>query len=176
MRIHIGSKNQSKFEAVAEIAKDCPLFSGAEVIGVDVPVETLGHPKSLGETVARAEDRAKTVFPGADYSIGIEGGLMAVPGSKTGYMEVMVCAIYDGRNFHLGLSPAHEWPRKVHNLIFKGLDGGPAAHEAGLTDHTNIVPSDGAVWLLTKERLGRREYIKQGLMMALVQLENPDYD
>lgn len=175
MRIHVGSKNQSKVDAVTEMVKEYSLFAGAEVVAVDVPVETFGHPKSLAETVAGAEDRARAAFAGADYSVGIEGGLMAVPRSKTGYMEVTACVIYDGQNFHLGLSSAYEWPKKVNELILSGRDGSQAMREAGLTDHPKIGAAEGAIWLLTKERLGRREFIKQGLMMALLHLENPEH-
>lgn len=175
MKIHIGSKNQAKFDAVAEMVKEYPLFFGADVVAIDVLVEIFGHPKSLEETVGGAEARAKAAFADADYSVGIEGGLMAVPGSKTGFMEVTACAIYDGKQMHLGLSSAYEWPKKVNDLILGGLDGSQALREAGLTDHPKVGTAGGGIFILTHGRLNRKEFMKQAVMMALVHLENPEH-
>jgi inosine/xanthosine triphosphatase len=102
--IHVGSKNISKVGAVENVVRRYEMFEGAEVVGVEVPVEQFGHPKSLEETVAGAVARAKTARSGADFGFGLESGLLAVPQSKTGYMEVAVCAIFDGTEIHLGLS------------------------------------------------------------------------
>ena len=114
----MGSKNKTKVNAVADILRDYPMFGDAEVIGVAVQIEEFGHPKSLEETVAGAVDRAKQADEGHDYGFGIEGGLMAVPQTKSGYMEVAACAIYDGKTIHLGLSPAVEWPQAVLDGIW----------------------------------------------------------
>lgn len=62
MRVGVGSKNKTKINAVAEILLDYSMFEGAEVVGVDVKVDTFGHPKSLEETVAGAVGRAKQAF------------------------------------------------------------------------------------------------------------------
>src|ERR1035437_9296389 len=113
MKIGVGSKNKTKVNAVADLLKNYPMFEGAQIDGVDVIVEEFGHPKSLDETVAGAINRAKQAHIGHDYGFGIEGGLMKVPQTKSGYMEVAVCAIFDGQQIHLGLSQAHEWPKKV---------------------------------------------------------------
>ena len=175
MKIKVGSKNPVKVGAVEELAPAYPMLVGAEVIGIDVPVEVFGHPKTLEETISGAIERAKTCFTECDYSFGIESGLMAVPHSKSGYMEITACAIYDGKNFHLGLSSAFEWPKKVADLIInKGLDGSQAVKLAGLTTHEKIGKAEGVISILTKGRLNRKEYTKQAVVMALTHLENPE--
>src|SRR5690348_5067439 len=136
MKIGVGSKNKTKIDAVAEILREYPMFQGAEVLGVKVNNEQFGHPKTLEETVAGAVDRAKQACVGRDYGFGIESGLITVPQTKMGYMEITASAIYDGKRFHLGLSPAYEWPKDVLDMILnKGLDGSQAMKEAGLTEH-----------------------------------------
>jgi inosine/xanthosine triphosphatase len=106
MKLNVGSKNQTKLIAVKEAVALYPdIFPNAEVISIVVNVEEFGHPKSLDETIKGAIDRAKAAFVDCSYSFGIEGGLMAVPYTKTGFMEVGVCAIYDGKECYLGLSP-----------------------------------------------------------------------
>jgi inosine/xanthosine triphosphatase len=176
MKVGIGSKNITKINAVAELLQDYPLFAGAEVAGVDVQIEQFGHPKSLAATVDGAVNRAKQAYVNRDYGFGIESGLMPVPQTKSGYMEVAVCAIYDGQQIHLGLSPAYEWPKKVlDKILHEGLDGSQAMKAAGLTQHEKLGEHEGFVGIFTKGRTNRTEYNKAAVVMALMHLENPEY-
>jgi inosine/xanthosine triphosphatase len=175
MKIGVGSKNKTKINAVASLLKDYPMFDGAEIIGVDVKVEEFGHPKSIDETVAGAIDRAKQAHKGHDYGFGIEGGLMKVPQTKSGYMEVAVCVIFDGKQIHMGLSQACEWPKKaLEAILHKGMDGSQAMKEIGLTHHEKLGEHEGLVGVLTKGRTNRTEFNKGAVVMALMQLENPE--
>jgi inosine/xanthosine triphosphatase len=176
MKVGVGSKNATKVNAVAEILKDYPMFDGAEVEGVAVNVDQFGHPKSLDETVAGAVDRAKQAYVGHDYGFGIESGLMAVPQTKSGYMEVAICAIYDGKQIHMGLSQAYEWPKKViEAILHQGLDGSQAMKAAGLTQHEKLGEHEGFVGVFAKGRTNRTEYNKGAVIMALMHLENPEH-
>jgi len=151
------------------------MFADAEIDGVEVQVEEFGHPKNIEETVAGAVDRAKQAQKGRDYGFGIEGGLLAVPQTKTGHMEVAVCAIYDGKQIHMGLSQGVEWPRKVaHSILHEGLDGSQAMKKHGLTAHTKLGEHEGLVGIMTKGRTNRKEFNKTAIMMALIHLENPE--
>ena len=171
MTITVGSKNKAKIEAVAEILKEYPHLASAVVVGVDVPSGISDQPKSLDESVEGAINRARAAFKDCDYSIGIELDLMVVPKTKTGYMDVCVRAIYDGKEFHLGLSSAWEFP-KIFDLVLKeGLDISEATNRAGLTSNASIGAAEGAIGILTKGRLDRREYTKQALRTALIHLD-----
>ena len=158
MKIGIGSKNKTKINAVGDLLKDYPMFNGAEVFSVDVKIEEFGHPKSINETVTGAVDRAKQAYMGNDYGFGLESGLMAVPQTKSGYMEVLVCAIYDGKQIHMGLSQGCEWPKKVIDAIFnKGMDGSQAMKAIGLSNHEKLGEHEGLVGIMTKGRTNRTE-------------------
>ena len=175
MKIGVGSKNKTKVNAVAELLLDYPMFEGVEVVSVDVKVEEFGHPKSIDETVAGAIDRAKQAYLGNDYGFGIEGGLMAVPQTKSGYMEVAVCAIWDSKQVHLGLSEACEWPKAaMDGILNKGLDGSQAMKAAGLTHHEKLGEHEGLISILTKGRMNRTAFNKSAVKMALLHLENPE--
>ena len=63
MKIGVGSKNKTKVNAVKELLLDYPMFSGAEVFGVDVRIDEFGHPKSIEEVVAGAVNRARFFLP-----------------------------------------------------------------------------------------------------------------
>lgn len=175
MKVGVGSKNKTKVGAVSAVLPEYPLFATAEVISVDVVVEEFGHPKNIEETVAGAIARATQAQAGNDLGIGIEGGLMQVPGTKSGYMEVAACAIYDGTTIHLGLSSGFEWPKAaIHGILNEGLDGSQAMKASGITNEDKIGANDGVIGILSKGRMTRTEYNIQALRMALVHLENPE--
>jgi len=139
---------------------------------LEVSSEVNDQPKSLDETVKGAMSRAKNVFSDCDYGFGIESGLMAVPSTKTGHMDVCVCAIFDGKEYHLGLSSAWEAPKEVADYILnEGMDMNEAAYKAGLTRDLNVGSAEGLIGIVTKGRLTRKEYTKEAIRSALIHLE-----
>jgi inosine/xanthosine triphosphatase len=175
MKINIGSKNNAKIDALKEILKEYPDFLIAEVVSMDVDTGVSHQPKSLEETVDGAMKRAKNSFLECDYSVGLESGLMKVPETKTGFMDTTACAIYDGKNFHLGLSSCFEYPPKVLEYILKhDKDASTAFKELNLTDEPYIGWGNGIIGVLTKNRLNRKEYTKQAIRTALIHLENKE--
>lgn|SRR3989344_2117166 len=175
MRINIASKNPVKVEAVREVLRNYQDLANYEIIEIEVNSGVSEQPKSLEETVQGAINRAKAVFNGCIYSFGIESGLMVVPQTKTGSMDFCVCAIYDGKDYHLGLSCAFEFPKKVTQMIHEeGIDANEAFYRLGLTADRKIGSSEGAIGMLTKGRMSRKDYTKQAVQMALIHLENKD--
>ena len=175
MRINIGSKNQIKVDAVKEVIKDYDFLSKAEIFPLEVSSEVYKQPRSLRETIEGAMKRARNAFKDCDYSFGIESGLMNVPNTKTGYMDTTVCVIYDGKEFHIGLSSSFEYPTEVTKLVFSdGLDIDEAMHKLNLTENKRIGRSEGVIGFLTKGRLTRKDYTKQAITTALIHLENPE--
>lgn len=177
MKIIVGSTNKAKLEAVKEIANEYPIIIDAEIIGISAESGVLDQPMSLEETITGAMNRARSVFIDCDYSIGLESGFMPVPKTKSGYMDFGACAIFDGREFHLGLSSAWEFPdKRVTELIVKeGLDMSQAINKVGLTDNPKIGSEEGAIGILTKGRMNRKEYTKQSLRTAMIHLEKHDF-
>lgn len=173
LRIKVGSLNPAKVAAVEEILKDYPHLSAAEVSGVDVPSGVSDQPKSLDEAITGAMNRATAAFSDCDYAIGIESGVMPVAQAKSGYMDLTVASIYDGKEYHLGLSSAWEFPNtEVMRLIIEeGLDMNQACNKVGLTTNQNLGSAEGAIGVVTKGRLDRKSYTKQALQMALIHLD-----
>ncbi len=172
MKVIVGSTNPIKVSAVQEMVVLYPHLAGAEVSGMEAASGVADQPKSLEETVQGAVNRAKGAFSNCDFSFGIESGLMAVPNTKSGFMDVCVCAIYDGREYHLGLSSAWEAPKQVMEHMLKdGLDMNQAAFKAGLTQDPKVGSAEGMVGIMTKGRLTRKEYTKEAIRTALIHLE-----
>lgn len=175
MKINIGSKNQQKVDALKEILKEYPDFLNAEVISKNVSSDVPDQPKSLDETIKGAMNRAKNCFDNCDLSVGLESGLFKVPETKTGFMDTTACAIYDGKNFHLGLSSCFEYPVKLTKYVLEEeRDISSAAKELGVTEKENLGAEEGMIGILTKGRLNRKGLTKQAIQTALIHLENKE--
>jgi inosine/xanthosine triphosphatase len=177
VKIKVGSKNKVKIQGVLDAVQLYPsVFQNAEVEGVDVSIDAFEHPKNIGEISEGAVNRAKQAFTVCDYSFGLESGLMEVPHSKSGYMEIQICAIFDGKDIHLGLSTGFEWPRKVTDLIVSGqADGSQAFKMAGYAENEKQgAETGGIIGILTNGLKTREEQIKESIIMAMIHLEHPD--
>lgn len=175
ININVGSKNPTKVQAAKNIFMSHSMFQDAFVQAVDVQIEEFGHPKSLGDTVHGAKDRAQKAYDSCKLSIGLEAGMYEAPETKSGYLETTVCALYDGEQYHIGLSPAFEWPLEMVKLILSGRDGSQAFKEIGLTSHKKIGTAEGGISILTHGKINRVKYNELAIMMALIHLENPEH-
>ena len=176
MKITVASTNEVKVNAVLDLLTEYEILRGAKVTSVKVASKVSEQPKSLAETISGAVNRAKAAFNGCDLSFGIESGLVTVPHTKTGMMDLCACVIYDGKEVHLGLSSAFECPPKVIHLVHsEGLDLNGAFHKIGLTNDPKIGNTGGAVGLLTRGRVDRVAYTKQAITMAMIHLENAEF-
>lgn len=176
MEINVGSINPVKVDAVREALKDYAFFDACIVRRIGVYSGVSDQPLSLEETITGARNRAKSAFDSSTtYSFGIESGLFSVPFTKSGYMNTCVCAIYDGNDFSLGLSSSFEHPSSVMNVILgDGLEVTDAYPSVGITKDSKIGSGEGALGILTNGRIDRKEYTKQAIQMALIQLEQKE--
>ena len=173
MKIIVGSTNRIKVEAVKEAIDLYDIFDGAEIVCKEVQSGVADQPKSLEETIEGATNRAKNAYVDCALSFGIESGLMKVPKTKTGYMDVCACAIFDGQEFHLGLSSCFEYPKEVTRLVFEeGLNISQAFNKAGLTVKSDLGAQEGGIGILTNGRVVRKDYTKQAIITALIHIEN----
>lgn len=174
MIVTVGSINPAKLDAVRAALHESGRFVRIEVTSREVSSEVSEQPTSLDETVRGAINRARNAFGDCDLSIGLEDGLIAVPYTQSGYMNICACAISDGTRDHIGLSSAFEYPLPVIRLVIeKGLDITQAFLKAGLSDNPKLGAAEGAIGILTKGRLTRADYAKQAVTMALIHLPPP---
>ena len=164
-RIRVGSLNTNKIDAVREV------FTDYEVTGVACKSGVKEQPMNLGEIIAGAIIRARSIFADCEYSIGIEDGISQVPGAKSGYMNFCACAIFDGKQIFLGLGPAFEYPPECTRRVVKE---GITISEAfiPLTDKPDIGYEEGIIGWLTQGKISRKEYTKHAVEMAKIQIDN----
>ncbi|NJD76843.1 MAG: DUF84 family protein [Candidatus Methanoperedens sp.] len=163
--IRVASLNKNKINAVKEV------FPGFYVEGTAARSGVREQPLSLDEIIDGAINRAKAVFEDCDYSVGIEDGISAVTGTRSGYMNFCCCAIYDGRKIYLGLGPAFEYPpgcteRVIRDMVTISQAFLPA------TGKPDIGYEEGIIGWLTGGRISRKDYTKQAVEMARIQIDN----
>ena len=169
MIIRVGSMNPVKLGAIREVM--AARFPEARFQPVAAPSEVSDQPLGLEETLRGAKNRAKNAFSDCFLSVALESGLVEVPGSNTGYMNLPACAIFDGREMYLGLGPAFELPLDVTRLVVEdGLELDPAVRRAGLTDNERIGYAQGIIGILRGGRVTRMDYSRPGVAMALVRM------
>ncbi|ACU88665.1 protein of unknown function DUF84 [Desulfomicrobium baculatum DSM 4028] len=167
--IRVGSLNPVKLGAIREVMR-VP-FPLARFVPVPAPSEVPDQPLGLEETLRGAKNRARNAFADCALSVALESGLIEVPGSNTGYMNLTACAIYDGREMYLGLGPAFELPPDVTRLVVEdGLELDPAVRRAGLTDNERIGYAQGIIGILSGGRVTRMDYSRPAVSMALVRM------
>ena len=172
--VHVGSTNVVKVEAVKSAFDESGLFASPRYASIEVSSDVSAQPTSLDETIRGAINRARNAFRGCVLSVGLEDGLICVPYTQSGYMNVCACAIFDGGRDYIGLSSAFEYPQKVIRLVIEeGLDITRAFLRAGLSDNPTLGAAEGAIGILTKGRLTRKDYAKQAVTMALIHLRDP---
>ncbi|MEF2279501.1 inosine/xanthosine triphosphatase [Deinococcus sp. YIM 134068] len=73
MRVHVGSRNPAKVRPVRDVFG--AWWPDAEVEGVDVPSGVPGQPVGEAQTREGAVNRARAALVGADWGVGLEGGV-----------------------------------------------------------------------------------------------------
>jgi inosine/xanthosine triphosphatase len=178
MIIAVGSTNKAKIQAVKEVVLNSAIFSKAEVVSVSTSSDVPDQPLTLQETIEGAKNRARNAFNNCKCrcGFGIESGLMEAQDTSTGFLHISVCSIYDGERYYIGLSSGFEIPPKILKLVLdKKMDLAAACLSSGISSNTNIGSTEGLVGVLTKGRIDRKEYSKQCIITAIIQLENADW-
>jgi inosine/xanthosine triphosphatase len=165
MKIIVGSKNPVKFQATGNVLEK--IYGELEVQAIDVDSGVPDQPIGLEVTVQGAINRAKNAFsPDFDLSVGIESGLLEVPHSITGYLDLQWCAIYDGEKITLGVSAGFEYPPLVIEQVLGGKEVGDVMDQ--VTGVDKLGQKTGAVSHLTQGMLDRTGNTEQCVLMAMV--------
>ncbi len=178
MKISVGTQNKGKLEAVKNALSYYEKYSNSEIIGAEVKSGVSNQPKTIDETITGAKNRAKNAYhqKSADLGIGLESGIFSVNQTKSGYMDTTVCAIFDGKNFHLGLSSCFEYPKKMIEMIFQeNKEISDIAIELGFTNDRAFREDSGMIGILTKGILTRTKYSEQAVHTAMIHLLNKGY-
>lgn len=167
----VGSRNPVKISCTAsgfyEVFEDQSYLVEGLNVGSNVPDQPFGDKQTLQGATNRASN-AKAVFPEADYWVGIEGGVEEIEQQLAAFAWVVVL----DKNGKKGKAKTSLFflPENVSKLVRKGMELGKANDKVFQTD--NSKEDSGAVGILTKGALDRKEYYKQAVMLALIPFLN----
>ena len=163
-RVVVGSRNPVKIAAVAAIvARFAP---EAKVVGVAAPSGVPDQPWGDEQTIAGARQRARAALrlESADLAVGIEGGVVALPGGAARTCAWAVAITPDGRE-GVGGSLAMPLPPAVVRRLRAGEELGHAMDaEARVTGTKHGL---GAVGILTAELYTRQQAYEPLVAYAL---------
>lgn len=177
MIIAIGTKNKAKIAALSKALEELCYFKKFEILSFSVSSEVTEQPISLEVTIQGAKNRARNAFVFSsqtiDYSFGIESGLIEAPGTRTGFLNICVCCIYNGREYYTGVSTGFEVPEPILRRVMKDkLDLSQACIASGISSNQKIGEEEGLIGILTQGKVNRLEYTKESIHAALVQVIN----
>lgn len=167
LNVVVTSFNPVKIEAVRSAFLS--QFSSCDIQLTPVKVDSCvaDQPMSDNETLSGAKNRvinAQSVNPGADYWVGLEGGLDFFDGKLMAFAWMVITGS-QGRSSE-ARSATLPLPPKVQSLVASGLELGEANDQVFST--LNSKQGGGAYGLLTEGLLTRESIYTQTLILALV--------
>jgi len=167
MNVAVGSMNPVKIDAVRRAfgeAFSAPVAVAGYQVSSGVPSQPRGE-----ELVRGASARADAARNGADadFGVGIEAGLVELPGCALP-LQLVVCAIVDRRcRRTVGLGPGFALPDAFLRRIEAGTPLGEIVRETGAGAAASTADA-GAIGLLTGARRTRLSITQEAVLMALV--------
>lgn len=162
MKIVVGSKSPAKLRA-AQIAVD-EIFQDVDVETVEVDSGVDKQPKSDEESINGAINRAKAAqkVTGADYAIGMEGGIQKV-GDK--WFECGWIAVIDqDGEIGLGSSARFELSNHIADELISGKEMREVFEEK--TGRDDVYTGEGAMGIITDGHLPRDLAYSHGVIFA----------
>lgn len=171
MLIAVGSTNPTKVVPVREVFMKH--FPKAIIRGVSVPSGVKDQPMDIDEMYKGALNRAQNAIKkvkGAEYGVGIEGGLHK---HSFGWFEHSIVVIVNKKN-HIGIgaSGGLVLPEIIMDSIHKGKN-----LEEAIDTHfktTKIGEGIGMFGIMTKGVVTRSEGVKHGVAFALARFLHED--
>ncbi len=171
-KIIVASHNPVKIRATLEGFQTMFPSEMFEIAGVNVPSGVRDQPLSDQETLQGALQRAEGAFQceqGADYWVGIEGGIEEIQGE----MEVFAWAVVKSSAIlGKGKTGTFFLPQAVVKLVKEGKELGEA--DDIVFKRHNSKQENGAVGILTDNVIDRTGFYKVAVLLALIPFKHPE--
>jgi inosine/xanthosine triphosphatase len=165
MRVHVGTRNPLKGKAVR--AAFAAAFPNSSLEVIAVPVDTGLPPQPFEEQVVQgAKARAQKALQDADFGVGIEAGLVKIPGHEN-HFSVQFCAIVDAEGrMTVGHGPGFQLPHEVEAQLLNGSTlNREMSRIAGIPE---IKSKMGAIGVLSHGLIDRLAITREAVWMALI--------
>ncbi|CAJ1031521.1 Protein of unknown function DUF84, putative [Leishmania lindenbergi] len=164
----VGTTNRAKAESVMTVVNKCFPGEAHEVCLCNVSSGVRDQPMSAEETQRGALNRAKAaleIIPGADYGVGLEGGIEDIAGR---WFECGWMAIVERKTGKCGIGSSARFEMS-ETIMRPILNEGKELAEVmdNLTGEQDVRSGLGAMGVLTAGHLGRAAAYEHGLVFAL---------
>jgi inosine/xanthosine triphosphatase len=170
-QVVVGSLNPVKIECIRQAFAEVFPGEAFEVLGLDAPSGVSDQPMNARETYRGALNRARSARrrqPGAGYWVGIEGGIDRRKGIMEAYAWIVILS--DGL-LGRARTATFQLPPAVAALVEQGMELGHA--DDLVFGRSNSKQHNGAVGLLTHDRIDRTAYYKHAAVLALIPFLHP---
>ncbi len=173
-KIIVASKNPVKINATLRGFQNMFPQEQFEIEGVSVSSGVSDQPKNDAETYQGAwnrANRAQDQKPGADFYVGIEGGVE----EKYLDMEAFAWVVITSDDHHLGKGRTGTFflPPQIAELIRQGKELGEA--DDIVFGRTNAKQENGSVGFLTDNVIDRTKYYTEAVVLALIPFKNKKF-
>lgn len=168
----VGSKNPVKIACTAA-AFTKGFNSPFLVEGVNASSGVADQPKGEAETFLGAQNRvrhAQTIFPEADYWVGLEGGV--AEDEQGMYAFAWILVLHASGKSSQAKTGTFYLPSQIAELIRGGMELGHA--DDLVFKAQNSKQQGGSVGLLTNGLVTRETYYEQALLLALIPFFNDE--
>jgi inosine/xanthosine triphosphatase len=169
IKVAVGSNNPVKVQATAEAFQE--VFGEIKIIEKEVNSEVPDQPFG-NEIIDGSKNRAKNVLKitNADFGVGIESGIMKL--DERWYNLGFITITDKKGRMGTGTSGWFECPSSILEEIKKGKELGEVIDK--ITGEKNVKKQDGAIGILTKRKISRKNLYKHGVLMALIPFLSPE--
>ena len=173
MFVLVGSKNPVKVGAVVEAFSN--YFKPLDVEGIEVSSTVLDQPLNA-DIYEGAKQRALALqhlsqekYPHAEYFVGIEGGVEHHFGHW--FASGVICIVNKEGQMSFGKSPHFTLPPFVLEKVLNGEELGKVM--GSYVGQHDLSKTSGAIGVLTRGVIDRKELYVSGILMALVPFLSP---
>jgi len=168
MNVYVATRNPIKLQAVRDAFEEWYPDESIAVVAVQPSVPWPEQP--LGEDVSRGaiiRARQALASDAADWGVGIEAGLLGLPGSSA-WLSVQVCAIAtQGGRTAVGMGPGYELPEDLLEVV---LSGTTLREALRLRRGVDDAEHRGAIHYFSGGRINRYDITVQAIHMAVLRL------
>lgn len=169
--IIIASKNPVKKQAILCGFQEVFPKLAFNITPADVPSGVSDQPVGDEETRLGALNRlnaARLLHPSADYWTAIEGGVSVVEGQLSAFAWIVIA---DRERTGWSRSASFFLPPGVAELVHQGVELGEA--DDRFFGRQNSKQMNGAVGILTADKVDRMELYRHAVLLALIPFINP---
>ena len=164
IRVHVGTRNTAKIQALTEELENQNII--CEIHSIDGCSGVNSQPRSIEESFCGAKNRAKKSFTSeSNFSVGIEDGCYHQDGKL---LNICCVCLWDGEYAYYASSSSFQLPSNVQREIeTKEVELSTALINSGLSSDNNIGSKGGAISIITRGQLIRKNYTRQAILNLL---------